>query len=52
MRLELITLLGVKMDEEIYELKLTPDEKKDLILFLKEGLSSESCVIVTAPELP
>lgn len=46
---------GVKndtLDEEIYELKLNAEEKKDLILFLKEGLSSSSYPLVKAPELP
>ncbi len=40
------------LDEEMYELKLTPDEKKDLILFMKEGLSSPSYPMHKAPDLP
>jgi cytochrome c peroxidase len=40
------------LDEEIYELKLNADEKKDLILFMTEGLSSVSYPMVKAPELP
>lgn len=40
------------LDEEMYELKLTPEEKADLVVFLKEGLSSDSCPQHTAPELP
>jgi len=46
---------GVKndqLDEEIYELSLTADEKKDLIAFLKQGLSSESYPMHKPPELP
>lgn len=40
------------LDEEIYELKLSPEEKKDLITFLKEGLTSASYPMIKAPELP
>lgn len=46
---------GVKndyLDEEIYSLRLTPQDKADLVTFLKEGLSSESYPMHTAPELP
>lgn len=46
---------GIKnefLDEEIFPLKLSEQEKKDLITFLKEGLSSESYPMHTAPELP
>ena len=46
---------GVKneqLDEEIYELKLTPAEKADLIVFLKEGLSSSEYPDVKPPVLP
>lgn len=39
-------------DEEVYELKLTPEEKADLITFMKEGLTSETCFICEKPELP
>ena len=41
-----------QLDEEIYELKLTPEQKADLVTFLKEGLSSETYPEHTAPELP
>lgn len=41
-----------QLDEEIYELHLTPQEKADLVQFLKEGLSSDSYPIHEAPELP
>ncbi|MBI1314975.1 c-type cytochrome [bacterium] len=40
------------LDEEIYEVRLTPDEKADLITFLKEGLSSPDYPDHRAPELP
>lgn len=40
------------LDEQIFELKLTDQEKKDLVTFMKEGLSSESYPKHTAPELP
>lgn len=46
---------GVKnpwLDEEIFPLKLTDQEKADLVQFLKEGLSSESYPMHKAPELP
>lgn len=41
-----------QLDEELYPLKLTPEETSDLITFLKEGLSSASYPNHTAPELP
>jgi cytochrome c peroxidase len=40
------------LDEEIYKLNLTPDEKRDLVTFLKEGLSSESYPNDKPPVLP
>lgn len=40
------------LDEEIFALKLTDEEKKDLVTFMKEGLSSESYPEHKAPELP
>jgi len=46
---------GVKnpqLDEEIFPLKLTADEKKDLVTFLKEGLSSKDYPLHKPPELP
>jgi cytochrome c peroxidase len=46
---------GIKnrwLDEELFPLNLTDAEKKDLVAFLKEGLSSESYPAHTAPELP
>ena len=41
-----------QLDEEIAELKLSADEKADLLTFLREGLSSESYPEHTPPELP
>ncbi len=41
-----------QLDEEIYELKLTDEEKQDLVTFLKEGLSSESYPHIDPPALP
>ena len=41
-----------QLDEEIYPLKLSAQEKADLIAFLKEGLSSEKYPLVEKPELP
>jgi cytochrome c peroxidase len=38
--------------EDIFPLKLTDEDKKDLITFMKEGLSSEDYPLHTAPELP
>lgn len=46
---------GVKnpqLDEEIFPLKLSEQDKKDLVTFLKEGLSSASYPDIAAPELP
>lgn len=40
------------LDEEIFPLKLTQQEKQDLVQFLKEGLSSEDYPLHKAPELP
>lgn len=41
-----------QLDEEIFPLKLTAQDKTDLITFLKEGLSSESYPDIEPPELP
>lgn len=41
-----------QLDEEIFPLKLTDQEKADLVTFLQEGLSSEDYPDVTPPELP
>jgi cytochrome c peroxidase len=41
-----------QLDEEIFPLKLTDQQKKDLVTFLKEGLSSPDFPMVEAPELP
>jgi cytochrome c peroxidase len=41
-----------QLDEEIFPLKLTAEQKADLVTFLKEGLSSESYPDVEPPELP
>lgn len=40
------------LDEEIYALKLTDQEKADLVAFMKEGLASSEYPDHTAPELP
>jgi cytochrome c peroxidase len=40
------------LDEEIFPLKLTEQERKDLIQFLTEGLSSDKYPAATPPELP
>lgn len=41
-----------QLDEEIFPLKLSVEEKADLVTFLKEGLASESYPDVEPPELP
>jgi len=41
-----------QLDEEIFPLKLTSDEKADLITFLKEGLSSPDYPDIAPPKLP
>jgi len=41
-----------QLDEEIFPLKLSDQDKADLVTFLKEGLTSDSYPEVTAPELP
>jgi cytochrome c peroxidase len=41
-----------QLDEEIFPLKLTDEEKADLVTFLKEGLSSENYPDVEPPALP
>ena len=41
-----------QLDEELYPLKLTPEEVSDLVTFLKEGLSSDTYPAHTPPELP
>lgn len=46
---------GIKnpyLDEELFPLELTEQEKQDLITFLKEGLASENYPDVEPPELP
>ena len=46
---------GIKnpwLSEDIFPLRLTDEEKKDLVAFLKEGLSSESYPEHKAPDLP
>ncbi|GIW97107.1 MAG: cytochrome-c peroxidase [Pirellulaceae bacterium] len=40
------------LDEEIFQLNLTAEEKADLVIFLKEGLSSEQYPDIEPPELP
>ena len=41
-----------QLDEEIFPLKLTAQEKADLVVFLKEGLSSKDYPNTKPPELP
>jgi cytochrome c peroxidase len=41
-----------QLDEEIFHLKLTAEQKADLVTFLKEGLSSSKYPMVQAPKLP
>lgn len=41
-----------QLDEEIFPLGLTDQQKKDLITFLEEGLSSPDYPKIEAPELP
>ena len=41
-----------QLDENLFELNLTEQEKKDLVVFLKEGLSGENYPLHTPPELP
>jgi cytochrome c peroxidase len=41
-----------QLDEEIYPLKLSDQEKADLITFMKEGLASSEYPDVTPPKLP
>ncbi len=46
---------GIKnpqLDEEIFPLKLSDQEKADLVVFLKEGLSSSEYPDVEPPDLP
>lgn len=40
------------LDEEIYPLKLTAEEKADLVKFMKEGLSSSKYPDIEPPKLP
>lgn len=40
------------LDEEIYELRLTPEERQDLLTFLREGLTSEDYPEHSPPPLP
>lgn len=40
------------LDEELFPLELTDEEKKDLVTFLKEGLASENYPDVEPPKLP
>lgn len=41
-----------QLDEEIFPLNLTAEEKADLVTFLKEGLASKSYPTVKPPKLP
>jgi cytochrome c peroxidase len=41
-----------QLDEEIFPLNLTAQEKADLVTFMKEGLASKSYPLVKPPKLP
>lgn len=41
-----------QLDEELFPIKLSAEQKQDLITFMKEGLSSPNYPLVEAPELP
>ncbi len=41
-----------QLDEEVFELDLTKKEIDDLVIFMKEGLSSKKYPMVKAPQLP
>ncbi|MBL9080273.1 MAG: c-type cytochrome [Planctomycetales bacterium] len=41
-----------QLDEEIFPLNLTAEEKADLVAFLKDGLASSSYPLVAPPKLP
>jgi cytochrome c peroxidase len=41
-----------QLDEEIYPLKLTPEEKADLVTFMKEGLACDKYPAIKPPKLP
>jgi cytochrome c peroxidase len=43
---------NAQLDEEIFPLKISDEEKKDLITFLQEGLSSPDYPMVEPPPLP
>ena len=40
------------LDEEIFKLDLTSEEKRDLVTFLREGLAGDSYPLHTPPKLP
>ncbi|HUE72554.1 MAG TPA: cytochrome c peroxidase [Pirellulaceae bacterium] len=41
-----------QLDEEIFPLKFTAQDKADLVTFLKEGLSSDKYPLIAPPNLP
>jgi cytochrome c peroxidase len=41
-----------QLDEAIFPLKLSAQEKADIVVFLKEGLASPNYPMIQAPELP
>ena len=43
---------NAQLDEEIFPLKLTPQQKADLVTFLKEGLASSKYPMIAAPKFP
>ena len=45
-------VMNPQLDEEIFPLKLTKQQKADLVTFLKEGLSSKSYPNIKPPKLP
>lgn len=45
-------LPNLQLDEEMYPLELSAQQKRDLVIFLKEGLSSPEYPFMEAPPLP
>ena len=40
------------LDEEIFAIKMTTEEKADLVTFMKEGLASPDYPDIAPPKLP
>jgi cytochrome c peroxidase len=41
-----------QLDEEIFPIKMTAEEKADLVTFMKEGLASPDYPVIAPPKLP